>query len=159
MKIADLGQIDLTPGGGSKEVTIRDTTITYGINRDGKTGAIDLVTTPRGKRGEGSARAALTTFLKTTDAAGITMFLTAEPRDKGITKGGLVDFYKSLGFKRNSGRARDFRSMNGMVRQPNTLNEGVVDTAEFKRWFAGSKVVDQNGAFDPNNPNITEARY
>lgn len=144
MKIADLSSIDLTPGGGSKEVTIRNTTITYGINRDGKTGAIDLVTTPRAKRGEGSARAALTTFLKATDEAGITMFLTAEPRDKGITKGGLVDFYKSLGFKRNSGRARDFRSMNGMVRQP--LKESQVDTPEFKRWFGGSKVVDENGA-------------
>lgn len=148
MKIADLGQIDLTPGGGSKEVRIRDTTITYGINRDGKTGAIDLVETPRGKRGAGSAREALVTFLKATDAAGITMFLSAEPRDKGIVKSGLVDFYKSLGFKRNSGKHRDFRSMNGMVRQPKTLKENVnqIDTPEFKRWFADSKVVDQNGA-------------
>ncbi len=147
MKIADLGQIDLTPGGGSKEVTLGSTTITYGVSSNGQYGAIDLVTTPRAKRGEGSARAALTTFLKATDKAGITLFLTASPRDKGITKSGLEEFYKSVGFKRNAGRARDFRSMNGMVRQPKIVeSSGQVDTPEFKRWFAGSKVVDQNGA-------------
>lgn len=112
--------VDLTPGGGSKTYKSGDTTIDYGISRDGETAEIILVRTPRNARGRGSARKALGELLAAFDAAGLTTFLTAEPMDKGVTKGGLVDFYKSLGFVENKGRNKDFRSRAAMVRNPRT---------------------------------------
>jgi hypothetical protein len=113
-----IGPIRFTPGGGSKQVTIHDTTIDFGISRDGTTGEIILIKTPRAKRGQGSARAALGEFITQADKHRLTLFLTPEPMDKGVTKTGLVDLYKSLGFVPNSGRNKDFRSRGTMVRPP-----------------------------------------
>lgn len=109
---------DLSPGGGSKTIKIGDTTIDYGISRDGETAEIILVKTPKAKRGEGSARTAMKQLLETFDAAGLTVFLTAEPMDKGVTSGRLKGFYKSLGFRENAGKKKDFRSQASMVRDP-----------------------------------------
>lgn len=112
--------IDLTPGGGAKEYRSGDTVIDYGVSRDGQTAEVILVKTAKGARGQGSARRALGELLNAFDAAGITAFLTAEPMDKGVTKAGLVEFYKSLGFRENKGRNKDFRSQAAMVREPRT---------------------------------------
>lgn len=114
--------VDLSPGGGGKTIKIGDTTIDYGIARDGETGEVILVKTPPSKRGQGSARAAMQQFLAQTDAAGVTMFLTADPMGKGgASKSALVDFYKSLGFRENKGRKADFRSRQAMVRDPKIM--------------------------------------
>lgn len=109
---------DWTPGGGSKEVTIGATTITYGIGSDGQTGEIILVQTPRGARGQGSARAALEQFLVDADRHGVTLFLNSDPMDKGVRKPKLDAFYRSLGFVKNMGRKKDFRSRAEFVRPP-----------------------------------------
>lgn len=124
--------IDLSPGGGSKEITIGDTTITYGISRDGETGEIILVKTPKAKRGAGSARTAMQALLKAFDNAGVTAFLTPEPMDKGISKSGLVSFYKSLGFVENKGRNKDFRSRASMIRDEKFYQKTTVFPEEFK---------------------------
>lgn len=117
-KYGQAARIDLTPGGGSKQFKSGDTTIDYGISRDGKTAEIILIKTPEHARGQGSARRALSELLSTLDGAGITTFLTAQPMDKGVDKAGLVKFYKSLGFRDNKGRKKDFRSQASMVRDP-----------------------------------------
>lgn len=109
--------VDLTPGGGSKTLAVGDATITYGVSGD--TAEVILVSVPPAKRKSGAARAAMKQFLNATDAAGLTVFLTAEPMGKGgPKKAALEKFYKSLGFKANKGRNKDFRAMQGMVRQP-----------------------------------------
>lgn len=110
--------IDLSPGGGSKTVKIGDTSIDYGVSRDGQTAEVILVKTPEAKRGEGSARAAMEQFLRETDAQGLTVFLTPEPMAKGVFKGKLEEFYRSLGFRPNTGKRKDFRAMAAMVREP-----------------------------------------
>lgn len=57
-------------------------------------------------------------FLAHSDGQGTTLFLNADPMDKGVTKGGLERFYRSLGFVKNMGRNKDFRSTAEYVRQP-----------------------------------------
>lgn len=108
--------IDWTPGGGSREITFGDTTITYGVSRD--TAEIILVKTAKAKRGEGSARRALERFVSDADAQGLTLFLNAEPMESRVSASGLKRLYKSVGFKDNLGRNKDFRSRAGMVRPP-----------------------------------------
>lgn len=90
--------IDLKPGGGSKSIRIGDTTLDYGISRDGRTADLILVKTPRKKRGGGSARHALERFLQAMDEAGITVSLLPRPMDKGILQDRLIRLYASLGF-------------------------------------------------------------
>lgn len=128
----DQGAIDLKPGGGGKEFKLGDTTIDYGISSDGSTAEIILVKTPKNKRGQGSARAAMETLLRAFDSAGLTTFLTADPMDKGVSKAKLEAFYKSLGFIENKGRNKDFRAQAGMVRAPQALNQPDGSTG-FKR--------------------------
>lgn len=111
---------DWTPGGGSKSVTVGKTTIDYGIAKDGKSGEVILVKTPAAERGEGSAREAMQQFVAEADRRGTTLFLNSDPMDKGIKKSGLDDFYKSLGFVKNTGRNKDFTSRAEFVRQPKT---------------------------------------
>lgn len=105
------------PGGGVRVTKVGDTEVTYGVGKDG-TAELTLVKTPKAKRGAGSARAALEQFVDEADARGITIRLTAEPMDKGVSKAKLEDFYKSLGFKPNKGRNKDFSTRAGMIREP-----------------------------------------
>lgn len=119
-----IGSINFTPGGGSKQVRIEDTTIDFGISSDGQTGEIILVKTPRDKRRQGSARKALTEFIQQADRNGLTLFLTPEPMDKGVSKSGLEELYRLLGFRKNKGRAKDFRSRASMVREPKPSVDG-----------------------------------
>jgi len=111
-------QFDWTPGGGTKTAQIGKTELTYGIDRTGETGEVILVQTPKEARGQGEARRAMEQFLAHSDGQGTTLFLNADPMDKGVTKGGLERFYRSLGFVKNMGRNKDFRSTAEYVRQP-----------------------------------------
>ncbi len=109
---------DWSPGGGAKTKQIGPTAIDYGISRDGTTAEVVLVKTPKSQQGQGHARKAMEAFLQEADANGMTVFLTAEPMGKGVSKAKLTDFYRSLGFVPNHGKNKDFRSMQGMVRTP-----------------------------------------
>lgn len=104
------------PGGGTREARIGNTDITYGVGNDGV--EVTLVRTPKEHRGEGSARAAMQKMVEEADAAGVRLQLNADPMDKGVSKGGLVDFYKSLGFTRNAGNKRDFSTRAEYIREP-----------------------------------------
>lgn len=117
--IGGMGKFDFSnPGtGGSRTAVIGDTTIDYGVGRDGLVEVI-LVKTPKSKRGQGSARAAMQTLATEADAAGLRLGLNADPMDKGISKARLEDFYKSLGFKRNAGNKRDFTTRLEYLREP-----------------------------------------
>ena len=108
--------IDLKPGGGSKSVRIGDTTIDYGISRDGRTADLILIKTPRKKRGGGSARRALEQFLQAMDDAGFTVFLLPRPMDRGIDQDRLIRLYASFGFVPEGDR---------MVRYPMVKLSGV----------------------------------
>lgn len=139
-------EIDLTPGGGAKTAKIGNTTIEYGVSRDGETAEIILVSTPASKRGQGSARAAMQDFLSHTDAAGMTVFLTAEPMGKGgASKTALQKFYKSLGFRINKGKKVDFRSRHAMVRDAQAIEKtetkDQTESKAFKEWAGGAGIV------------------
>ncbi len=110
-------RFDWTPGGGTKTAQVGKTEITYGIDRTGDTGEVVLVKTPPADRGQGFARTAMQQFLDHADTQGTTLFLNADPMDKGVSKGGLDRFYRSLGFVKNMGKQKDSRSTAEYVRQ------------------------------------------
>lgn len=115
-----------TPGGGSKVKKIGNTEITYGVGRDG-TAELTLVRTTKGKRGEGSASAAVKQFLDEADAQGRQVHLTADPVDATTSKPRLERWYESLGFKKNKGKNKDFSTRAQYIRPPassNTVSQG-----------------------------------
>lgn len=111
------------PGGAGKdgqharEVKVGDTTITYGVGRTGVV-SVDHVATPPAKRGQGSARAAMQALVEQADREGLRVALTPEPMSKGVSKAGLEEFYRSLGFQPNKGRSIDFDTRHSMIRLP-----------------------------------------
>lgn len=125
--------VDLSDG-ASGAYTLGDTSIDYSVSSDGARVEINMVKTPEAARGKGSARAAMGAFLAATDAAGKPVFLTPEPVGKGgASKAALTRFYKSMGFKPNTGRTRDFASRQTMRRDPQpvrSLNQGQDQTGK-----------------------------
>jgi len=115
---APIPKIDWTHGGGIKTVKIGNSTVDYGVSRDGTTGEITLVKTPASFQRQGSARAALSAILEVADQHGTTMFLNSQPMGKGASKTTLDKFYRSLGFVKNTGRNKDFAAKAEFVRQP-----------------------------------------
>jgi hypothetical protein len=111
---------DWSPGGGTKTAQVGKTELTYGIDRTGETGEVVLVRTPPADRGQGEARRAMEAFIDNADTQGTTLFLNADPMDKGVSKTGLERFYRSLGFVKNMGKRKDFRSTAEFVRPPTT---------------------------------------
>jgi len=111
-------EIDWSHGGGSKKTKIGHTEITYGIASHGQSGEVIVVKTPIEKRGQGSARTALTKFVSKADHHGTTLFLNSDPMDKTTSKSKLDKFYKSHGFIRNKGKNKDFSSRAEFIRQP-----------------------------------------
>lgn len=81
-----------------RDTKVGDTTIGYGIGRDG-TAEIISVRTPQAKRGNGSARRALEAFLREADERGFLVGLWSSPLDKKTDGRRLFGFYKSLGFE------------------------------------------------------------
>lgn len=70
-----------------------------------------LIETPIEKRGKGSAKNLLTSFIKEAGSKNLSVFVTVSPRDGSTTEKGLKTFYKSLGFVQNG---TDFE----MIRRP-----------------------------------------
>lgn len=116
--------LDWTPGGGAKTAKIGPTTLDYGIDRTGETGELTLVKTPKEQRGQGHARAAVKQLTDEADRRGTTLFLNADPMDKGVSKSGLERLYRSHGFVKNMGKQKDFRSRAEFVRRPQKPSEG-----------------------------------
>lgn len=145
-----------------RDYKIGDTTISLDARADGI--KIASVRTPGTKRGQGSARAAMTKLIRQADKQGTVLTLDASPLDKKTKTVGLVEFYRSLGFE-PTGRTINQAGDIEMVRQPadqdvaaagatpDTLEDArreweINGTASpyFKQWFGDSKVVDEKGA-------------
>lgn len=63
---------------------------------------LDLIKTPEEYKGKGSARLAITEFLKIIDMFKFKVILSIVPRDKTTSEKGLENFYKSVGFVKTS---------------------------------------------------------
>lgn len=141
-----LQQVNLEAGSGFRSLAVGQTTIDYSVSGNGQTAEISMVKTPKSDRGQGAARAAMKQFLAGADAKGVTVFLTAEPMDKGVSKSRLQAFYKSLGFKPNTGRNADYRARAGMVRRPQGVPHDQTKTPEFKRFSQDAPLVSRADA-------------
>lgn len=78
---------------------------------------IASIRTPRAKRGQGSAGAALQYLVDRADAQGITMTLGASPLDSKTRLDKLVEFYKKYGFE-PTGKSINYAGEPEMVRYP-----------------------------------------
>lgn len=83
---------------GRRTVQLGDTSLQYRVAPDGSVN-IDQLTTADQARGQGSARAALNTFLAATDQAGHTVTLSPVPMDDATNGSELQRFYQSQGFQ------------------------------------------------------------
>lgn len=92
-----VSQIILNGDGRVKTTKIGNTTLVYSSHESYV--KLQSVRTPVAHRGTGSARSALDTFLKETDALDLPVFLDASPLDRKTGLSGLVKFYQSLGFQ------------------------------------------------------------
>lgn len=156
-------------GGTTRNAKAGDTTISYSF--DGERAHIASVRTPSAKRNKGSARAAMSQFLREADALGVPVVLESSPLDKRTKDGRLYHFYKSLGFE-PTGRKINAAGDPEMLRHPQQLNQSPtlpdtinIDGKErptlnsngqpihpteegvrnFWKWFGDSKVVDAKG--------------
>lgn len=102
---------------GYRTAKIGHTEVSYAVGKDGSA-EVAMVKTPKELRGQGSARAAMEQLISEADAQGLRLKLSADPMDNDTKKSGLVTFYKSLGFKRNAGRDRDFTTRAEYIREP-----------------------------------------
>ncbi len=111
--------IDFIPDGKVKYVKFFNTTIAYSVNDiDSGTVNIHSVRTPATKRGNGSARNAMTHFLAKTDGNGLSTRLSSSPLDKKTHGNRLENFYKSLGYI-DTGRTINPVGDKEMIREPN----------------------------------------
>lgn len=79
--------------------------------------SIDNITVPDSERGQGHGARAMTDIIAWADDHGITLTLTPSS-DFGASKSRLEKWYRSLGFKPNAGRSKDFRFRETMIREP-----------------------------------------
>lgn len=96
---------------GIRSDKIGNTALTYSLEDDG-TVHLDSLLTAADNLGQGSARAAITQFLKDADEQSKTVVLRAIPLNKATNADKLTKFYESLGFKSNGGAE--------MIRPPKT---------------------------------------
>lgn len=113
--------------------------------RERSNGDLELehIAVPTGRQGQGQGSAAMADLTAYADAAGKRLVLTPESRDDGqgsTPRNRLVRFYKRHGFVENKGRARDFSTTAGMIREPRTRGA-----------FEQSSDADARGAFDPSS--------
>jgi len=74
--------------------------------------------TDKSKRRQGLGSALMTEITNLCDKYGLLCTLTPEPTE--TPKSVLLRFYKGFGFIPNSGRYKDFRFKNSMIRHPKT---------------------------------------
>lgn len=102
---------------GAHSIEVGPTRIDFSVATDDRV-EVNSVKTPPAARGQGHARRAMQQLLAAADQEGRTTFLSPEPLDQATKKGRLTEFYKSLGFVKNSGRVKDFSSRAAMLRLP-----------------------------------------
>lgn len=141
------GELNLPWASGLNTAKIGNTEVQYAVHEDGSV-TISRVRTPEGQRRKGSARAAMQALIAEADRHGATTFLTpqfimdGEPGNHHLPEvrnADLVKFYRSLGYRRNTGRARDFRSTESYVRAPQEieLNQEARGSIVFKNFKPG----------------------
>ena len=79
------------------------------------------IKTPKEKRNQGLGTKAMNMIIQYADKNGMKIFLTPVT-DWGSSKARLINFYKSFGFIKNSGKNKDWHYKEDMVRLPNNLN-------------------------------------
>lgn len=114
----------------------------------GKVVTLSRIVVPDDARNSGTGTAVMQRLTRWADQNGKTLALSPSG-DFGGNKARLGDFYKRFGFVENKGRAKDYEISETMYREPQqakfSVNASQTDTPAFKRWFEGSKVVDENG--------------
>lgn len=83
---------------------------------------IQAIRTAEGDRGSGKGAAAMQRVLDYADKHGLITTLSPRPvKGQGLSKKQLTDWYKRLGFVNNTGRNKDFRTRDGMIRKPKDM--------------------------------------
>ena len=114
---------------------------------------LHLIKIPKDRRNQGIGTKTMKQVLDYVDDQGLLMTLTPS-NEFGSSKRRLVEFYKSFGFRLNSGSSRDLRFKDTMIRKPFKslkIKEQVQSLDEIKiqrnfaEWFGESKAVDIDG--------------
>ena len=114
---------------------------------------LHLIKIPKDRRNQGIGTRTIKQVLDYVDDQGLLMTLTPS-NEFGSSKQRLVEFYKSFGFRLNSGPYRDLRFKDTMIRKPFKslkIREQVQSLDEIKiqrnfaEWFGESKAVDIDG--------------
>lgn len=114
---------------------------------------LHLIKIPKDRRNQGIGTRTIKQVLDYVDDQGLLMTLTPT-NEFGSSKQRLVEFYKSFGFRLNSGPYRDLRFKDTMIRKPFKslkIKEQVQSLDEIKiqrnfaEWFGESKAVDIDG--------------
>lgn len=79
---------------------------------------LNSIKVPKERRGEGLGTEFMEDLVRYADQYGLAIFLTPSTDLGASSVSRLRSFYSRFGFKRNQGRNKDFRSWDGMVRQP-----------------------------------------
>lgn len=92
-------EADLNTPGKVLYFKLENTTIAYSIWDQDNSVLLQSIRTPNRFRGQGSARRALTEFLKQIDRKGLQVDLGASPLDNRTKISRLVAFYTEMGFQ------------------------------------------------------------
>ncbi len=83
---------------------------------------LSQIVVPKDSRGAGKGTAAMQALISYADRTGQRITLTPSA-DFGGSKKRLVEFYKRFGFVQNKGKDKDFTTMEGMYREPQSLSQ------------------------------------
>jgi 2'-5' RNA ligase len=93
------------------------------------------------EQGQGLASAAMKDLLTYADQYGKTVVLTPEPVGTGLSKTALTKWYRSLGFKPNTGAKADLRFAESMIRQPEAVPGSDSMMATFQQEFPQDQIA------------------
>lgn len=114
-------QREIRPNDGRARVIEGATSISY--DRIGDNVKVNIITTKKDGRGQGSARKALNTLIEMVDRAGLTMELDVAEQDDSTDRARLIGFYESAGFQQVGASDRMIRDVAGRVDQPREVAE------------------------------------
>lgn len=167
------GQLDFNPGASIPKILTEPSTANRNTHLEGfearaETDGIELdlsynknlnavklhlIKIPKDRRNQGIGTRTIKQVLDYVDDQGLLMTLTPS-NEFGSSKQRLVEFYKSFGFRLNSGPYRDLRFKDTMIRKPfkslkireqvQSLDE-IKTQRNFANWFGESKAVDIDG--------------
>jgi GNAT superfamily N-acetyltransferase len=117
----------------------------YGNPESGYT--ISRIEIPKDLRNTGLGTSVMRSITQAADQEGARLMLTPTS-DFGGDKNRLTEFYKRLGFINNSGRTRDFTTMEAMIRSPSVQSINSVDALDMSQ-AARMQKADEMG-LDPS---------